>query len=56
MILHDTSRWYFVTFAIQYFHTKFTTFDGFTSVYDNRISADTWNLPKVVSEIWNSYP
>ena len=36
--------------CVQYLHTKTTAFDGFTFVYDIRISVDTWNSPKVVSK------
>ena len=56
MILHQNHSFfsYFKTFEIQYFHIKITTFDSFASVYDNRTSTDTWNLPKVVSETCNS--
>ena len=40
MIFHQSHRLFshFTTFAIQYFHTKLTTFDVFTSVYDIVIS------------------
>ena len=41
---------YSTRFSIQYFHTKFTIFDVFTSTYDIGISVDTWNSSKVVPE------
>ena len=57
----------FMAFAIQYFHIKFRIFDGFTSVYDNEISVNTWIRLKlfqkyvivllkkfdILLEIWN---
>ena len=34
-------------------YKKPSYFDGFTSIYDNRICIDTWNLLKIDSEICN---
>ena len=42
---------YFKAFTIQYFHTKSTTLDVFTIIYDFLLATDTWDLSKVVWEI-----